>query len=233
MGLKITAAANDTPVLWLYGIIGEDFGGVTANEMRMALNTLPDGQDIELRIHSEGGSYTESIAIHSNLVRRAGQTAVIVDGLAASGGSVVAMAGNTIEVAGGGYLMIHEAHGAMQGARAHEFREAADLLDSTNSELVKIYSKRWKGSESELRAALGAETWYSAQQAVDVGLADSVLDSMAIAAYVDAKKLGYVQVPEPLLDETKPKPGMSQQIVKAEEIVNELFAEKEELCDAK
>src|SRR5690606_10748747 len=187
--LKITNAADSKPVVWFYGEIGWDFD---ANDFRRALESVGDA-DIELRINSPGGSYTEAIAMHTNLARRSGTTDVVVDGLAASGGSVVAMAGDTITMAQGSHMMIHEAHGATAG-RASDFRKYADVLDSMNAELLGIYGKRWKGEEAALRAAVEAETWLTADEAVEAGLADSVGVSLAIAAYVDPSRFAYARV---------------------------------------
>ena len=197
MGLKVTVAAGGNPSVWLYGVIGDDYGGVTADEFRMALQEIPSKQDIDVHIHSEGGVYVDAIAMHSVLKSRAGKRNVFIDGLAASGGSVVAMAGTSIEMAEGAWMMIHEAHGAASG-RAADFREAADRLDATNQQLVSIYKARWKGTEPELRKALADETWLRSDSAVISGLADKTVSSPAIAACIDREKFAYNRVPEEL-----------------------------------
>lgn len=194
MALKVSVAANGNPVLYLYGVVGESF---TADDVKNALNDVPAKQDIDIRIHSEGGDYMDSIAINSTLRARQGRRNVHVDGLAASGGSVIAMAGTSIKMAEASWMMIHEAHGAMAG-RAGDFRDAAERLEAINNQLVGVYKTRWKGSEKDLRKALADETWLNATNAIAAGLADTTTDKMAIAACVDAKKFFYNQVPSEL-----------------------------------
>ncbi len=196
MGLKITNASGETPTVYLYGVIGDDYGGITSDQLRKELAEIPSKQPINLHIHSDGGSVFEGIAMHSQLSQRKGAIHVTVDGLAASAASFVAMAGKTITMAKHSWMMIHEAHGVAMG-RASDFRAAAERIEAMNSEIISIYSKRWKGTEQELRDAMQAETWLDAEQAVASGLADMVGDSMSIAACVD-KRFGYTKAPEAL-----------------------------------
>ncbi len=196
MGLKVTNAKGENPTVYLYGVIGDEFGGITSDQFRKALAEIPAKQAIDLHIHSDGGSVFEGVAMHSQLSQRSGAVNVIVDGLAASAASFVAMAGKTIEMAQHSWMMIHEAHGSMNG-RAGDFRAAADRMDAINAEIVSIYSQRWNGTEAALRAALDAETWLDAEAAVASGLADRISESMSIAACVDAR-FGYKKLPETL-----------------------------------
>lgn len=201
MGLKITNAKGERPTVTLYGIIGDEWGGVTADQFRKELAQIPAKEAINLHIHSDGGSFFDGVAIHSQLKQRAGAVHVVVDGLAASAASLVAMAGKTITMAKHSWLMIHEAHGAMHG-RAADFRAAADRLDATNAEIASIYASRWKGSPEELTAAITAETWLDADNSVAMGLADSVGESLSIAACVNPE-LKYKCVPKSLLTGNK------------------------------
>lgn len=200
MSLKITNAKGDRATVDLYGVIGDEYGGITADQFRKELAQIPAKTPIDVHIHSDGGSFFDGVAMHSQLRQRAGEVNVIVDGLAASAASLVAMAGKTITMAKHSWMMIHEARGAMSG-RAGDFRTAADRLDATNSEIVSIYAKRWKGTEDELRAALDAETWLSAEDSIAAGLADSLGETMAIAACVDASQFKYSNVPKRLANQ--------------------------------
>jgi ATP-dependent Clp protease protease subunit len=218
MGLTIKNEKSDLATVELYGIIGDEYGGITAAQFRKELASIPSKTPINLHIHSDGGSFFDGVAMHSQLRQRTGPVNVIVDGLAASAASLVAMAGKTITMAKHSWMMIHEAHAVTWG-RASDFRAAADRLDATNTEIVSIYAGRWKGNEKEMRAALDAETWLSAEDAVEMGLADSVMDSMAIAACVVDSPLKFKHAPQVLL---QPLPGL----IEAENVLSELFAEK-------
>ncbi len=206
--------AGDRATVDLYGVIGDDYDGITAEQFSKELAQIPAKQPIELHINSPGGSYFDGVAMHAKLTQRKGDVYVIVDGLAASAGSLVAMAGKTIEMSKYSKMMIHEANGGIGEiyGRAGDFRAAAekmlsyaDRLDATNRDIVEIYSSRWNGTQAELRAALDAETWLSAEDAIGVGLADSVSDSMAIAACFDPKQFGYRNAPQALTSDPSPR----------------------------
>ena len=197
MGLRITNTSGDRPAVYLYGVIGDEYGGITSDDFRKELAQIPSKQAIDLHIHSDGGSFFDGVAMHSAISQRKGAVNVVVDGLAASAASLVAMAGDSITMAKHSWMMIHEAHGAMRG-RAADFRTAADRLDATNGEIMSIYANRWKGSSEELRAALDAETWLDAEQSVAMGLADNVGESLSIAACID-RTFGYKHAPDALL----------------------------------
>lgn len=198
MALKITNAANERPEMWLYGDIGAFFGGISADEFRKSLDSIPKTKEMDLHIHSEGGIFFEGVAMHSALRQRKAPVRVIVDGLAASAASIVAMGGTTIEMADHAWMMIHEARSGGHGT-ADELRREADRLDQINQEVVKIYMARWKGSEEELISALKEETWLTAEESIERGLADRVIEQMAVAAHVDIVKFPYRNVPETLM----------------------------------
>lgn len=204
MGLRITNAKGEKPCMYLYGVIGDEYGGITSDQFRKELAQIPSKEEMHLHIHSDGGSVFEGVAMFSQLSQRSGAVHVIVDGLAASAASFVAMAGRTITMAQHSWMMIHEAHGAMSG-RAGDFRAAADRMDAINCEIIAMYSSRWKGTEAELRAALDAETWLDAEAAVACGLADCVSESMSIAACV-SDQFKYKKLPE-VLSKAGPSPA--------------------------
>lgn len=194
MKLKVTNAAGENPSFWLYGPIGESFGGITPDDLRLALQSVSAKDTIDLHIHSDGGVYMDGIAMHTMLTSRSGATNVIIDSLAASAASIVAMAGNAITIASGGWMMIHEVYGSLSG-RVSEFRTAIERMDSINEQMTTIYSKRWNGSRDDLRTALSKELWMNAEHAVEMGMADSVMETMAIAAHVDPKIYNYRNLP--------------------------------------
>lgn len=196
MKLKVTIGEHNRPSVWVHGEIGHN---VTSADVRETLTEIPDEQPITVRIDSPGGSFRDSISIHSMLTRRKGDVHVVVDSEASSGGSVVAMAGKTITMHTGSWMMIHEPAGSVNGARAAQMRDYATQLEAITDQLVQIYKKRWNGSEAELRAALNAETWLRDSEAVAMGMADSVDGALAVAACADHSKFGYRNVPDAIL----------------------------------
>jgi ClpP class serine protease len=102
-----------------------------------------------------------------------------VDGLAASIASVIAMAGDRIVMAPNSQLMIHDGSGLCIG-NAAEMRQMAELLDRQSNNIAEVYANRAGGTAEDWRALMEAETWYTAQEAVDAGLADEVASTRTL-----------------------------------------------------
>lgn len=198
MPIEVKNAASERPEIFVYGPIGKEFGDTTDDAMRVKLSEIPSHVPIDVRINSDGGVFSDAVAMHSLLTHRKGDVHVIVDGRAYSAGSIVAMAGKTIEMARGSWMMIHEAMTNVESAQAAELRQRADKLDAINSQIRAFYAKRWKKSESDLIAAMSKELWMKDDDAVELGMADFVSDSMAVAAHFGASKHGYRNIPEEL-----------------------------------
>lgn len=171
--------------LMLYGIIDPwSFGGeeiIRAIDVIDSLLELAAQPTIKVRINSPGGSVIESIAIFNALKAVGKPISVQVDAMAASGASVVAMAGDEITMGEGSTMMIHDPWTFAMGG-SEDFRRMADELDRQKGLLVDIYVKRTGKSADEVAAIMSAETFMSAQDAVDAGFADKVVEATRIAA---------------------------------------------------
>lgn len=150
-------------------------GGVSAQDVVDQLAGI-DG-DVEVHINSGGGDVFDGIAIYNSLASRAGNVTTVVDGLAASIASVIAQAGKTRVIAPGAMMMIHDALSMCIG-NAADMRDTADVLDQVSDNLASVYASRG-GTAAGWRAAMTAESWYSAQDAVDKGLADKLAERPA------------------------------------------------------
>jgi ClpP class serine protease len=117
----------------------------------------------------------DGIAIHNALANHKAQVNVTVDGVAASIASVIAMAGDTVTMARGSQMMIHEGHTVAVGAAA-DMRAQADLLDTVSDTIASFYAGRAGGDVPMWRNRMRKETWYSAEEAVKAGLADAVAE---------------------------------------------------------
>ena len=131
------------------------------------------GKPINLNINSPGGFYFDALTMYDVLNTSKSTVNVSIRALAASAATVIAMAGDSVTIAESGRMMIHDVQGLVGGSPA-EIREYADLTDNLSNDLSKIYAKRGKHSAVAFRNAMKKETWYSSQQAVDVGLVDRV-----------------------------------------------------------
>jgi len=158
-------------------VIGQDwFGdGVTAKRVSAGLRSIGK-QDVVVNINSPGGDYFEGLAIYNMLREHPAKVTVKVLGIAASAASVIAMAGDEIQIARAGFLMIHNTWVVAMGDR-HQLREVADWLEPFDQSAIDIYAARTGMSEKDLGKMLDRETWIGGADAVDKGFADSLLPS--------------------------------------------------------
>jgi ATP-dependent Clp protease, protease subunit len=171
-------ANSDELVLEAYDVIGADFfgEGITVKSVSDALKSAGEYSKVTLRINSPGGDLFEGVAIY-NVLRGLGKPVnVLVDGLAASAASLIAMAGDSIEMGEGSMIMIHNAMMLAMG-NGTELRKAADVLDTVSASAADIYVSRTKLEKSDVTTMMDEETWLSAQEAVDKGFATAVTKS--------------------------------------------------------
>lgn len=158
--------------------------GVSAKEFAAALDGLPAGtKEIRLHINSPGGEVFEGLAILNVLRRVEARVVTVVDGLAASIASVIAMGGDEVVMARNSELMIHDAWGICMG-NAEDMRALAGTLDHLSDNLASAYAGKAGGPVSDWRALMLAETWYGAEEAVAAGLADRVEEAAQAAQNV-------------------------------------------------
>jgi ATP-dependent protease ClpP protease subunit len=162
------------PELWIYADIGFSWwdDGITAMDFAKELSEVK-AKRLTVRINSRGGDVFDGVAI-ANLIREHPATVTVkVDALAASIASVIAMAGDTIVMGDQSQMMIHDASGFSMG-NAADMRETADLLDMISDNIAGAYAKKAGGDAKDWRKVMQGEKWYTAQEAVDAGLADEL-----------------------------------------------------------
>lgn len=167
---------DDSADLFLYDEISS-WWGISANDFVNDLQQI-DAKSLNLYINSPGGSVFEGFAIYSALVRHSEKNGtkinVVIDGIAASIASVIAMSGDNIAIGEHASTMIHEPWGWTIGT-ADEMREEADVLDALKDTIIDIYVARTGGDREEITAWVEAETWMKGQVAVDRGFADEII----------------------------------------------------------
>jgi ATP-dependent protease ClpP protease subunit len=167
-------ASSDVLTLRLYDIIGADlFGdGITAKGIADALATSGQFSSITLRINSPGGDLFEGVTIYNLLKSQNKPINVMVDGLAASAASLIAMAGDTCVMGDGACMMIHRAMGIAVGC-SDEMLKTASVLDTVTDSASDIYVARTGMKKKKVMELMTAETWMTSQEAVDKGFATS------------------------------------------------------------
>jgi len=186
--MKIINKGNKKAEVLIYEDIGDGWmGGLSAKRFADDLKALGTLTDINIRINSAGGSVFDGVAIYNTLRANGAKITVHVDGLAASIASIIAMAGDEINMAANSLMMIHDPWGVFAG-NSTDLRQQADLLDTVQGTLVSTYMTRATVTQAEIEAMMKAETWLTAAEAVDAGLADTVTQEMQIAAHFDLSR---------------------------------------------
>lgn len=152
------------------------FFGVNAVDFRNELKALGDGiETISLHIHSRGGNVYEAVAIMNTLRQHEARVVTTVDSIAASAAGFIAVgASDELTVAENAEIMAHLPWVLTIG-NANDMRKIADRLDQIGNNIASIFADRAGGTVEDWMAVLAEETWWSAQEAVDAGIADRVL----------------------------------------------------------
>lgn len=191
----------------LYGDVGDPWGwgdGFTATDVAQAL-ALHGDADITARLNSGGGLAFEGMAIYSLFRAHAHsgrKVNIVIDGIAASAASLLAMAGDTIEMRAGAMMMIHDAAGVTWGT-AEDHEKSRAMLDKLSAQYARVYSARSARPEAEIRELMLAETWFTAEEAVAKGLATAVLAEAALATASFDYRV-YAHAPDGLPRRVKP-----------------------------
>lgn len=159
-----------------------DTSVVTALSVKERLNAFEG--DVTLRMNCPGGNYWEGAAIHSLLLDAKDKGRKIytrIDGLAASAATFVMLVSDKITAAPLAELMIHRAWG-MQVGNANDFLEMADFLERTDGQMAELYAAKTGKSKDEMLAEMDKESWYTAPDALALGLIDEVKDKKTISA---------------------------------------------------
>lgn len=182
MVLRPIAATSEYELL-IYGDIGDSWWGesVTALSVVQQLQALDVGvTQINVRINSYGGSVSDGLAIYNALKRHSARKVVTVDGVAMSSASLIAMAGDEIQMPATSLLMIHAPWGMAQG-NAQDMRVMAEVLDTYANTMAGAYAKKTGKPSADMLALLadGQDHYYTGEQAVAEGFADTLVDATA------------------------------------------------------
>lgn len=185
----LTAVSNDSEgEIWVYGDITSDKWSdddVTPTSIRDALENMGPVDILNLRINSYGGSVYAGNAI-INIIdsyRRKNNVTVnaYIEGIAASMGSGIPMVADKIYMAENAMMMLHKPYTIVMG-NSYDLQKEIDILQKVEEALIKNYMRHFKGTEDELRDMLADETWLTADEALEYGLCDEVIEAVEIAA---------------------------------------------------
>lgn len=185
--------------LVLYGFVGESYwgDGFTSREVIDALAEIGRDTDIVVRINSGGGYVDDGVAIFNSLVAHKGKVTVVVDAMAASSASVIAMAGDERIMRKGAMMMIHDPSSVVWGTAA-DMERAVKMLEKHAENLAGIYAEVTGEDLGDIRADMKDELWLTADEAVERGFATSANDNKAKAAAAHDYSI-YAHAPERLV----------------------------------
>jgi len=171
----IKAAKSDENSISVFDVIGADWygDGVTASRIAAALRSI-GGADVTVNINSPGGDMFEGLAIYNLLREYEGKVTVKVLGLAASAASIIAMAGDDVQIGRGAFLMIHNCWVYAMGNR-HDLAQVAADMEPFDKAMNDIYGARTGLSSEAIEAMMNAETYIGGSDAVEKGFADRLL----------------------------------------------------------
>ncbi len=167
---RLTNAGGDTAKLYVYDVIGG--WDLDASEFVQAVHAIT-APKIDMHVNSPGGFVYDGVAMYEAVKSHPADVTTNIDGLAASAASFLALAGDRVNIAKGGRIMVHDAQGVAVGSPA-DVREFADMLDEVSNDIAGYYADKAGGTVAAWRKTMSATTWYSSSQAVGAGLADAV-----------------------------------------------------------
>ena len=172
---------SETRVLRLYGPIAEEswWGDeVTPAQFREELEA--EAGDIEVWINSPGGDVFAAVQIYNMLMEHKGHVKVMIDAIAASAATIIAMAGTDIFISPGAMMMIHNPSTIAFGDH-NDMQKAIDILNEVRESIINAYHIKTGLSHAKLEKLMEDETWMNARRAVELGFADKI-------AYTDDDK---------------------------------------------
>lgn len=177
----IRAARDGDNSISIFDVIGADYwgDGVTASRIAGALRSL-NGADVTVNINSPGGDMFEGLAIYNLLREYDGKVTVKVLGLAASAASIIAMAGDDVQIGRGAFLMIHNCWVYAMGNR-HDLAQIAADMEPFDNAMSDIYQARSGLDADTIGKMMDGETYIGGSEAVAKGFADSLLSADEIA----------------------------------------------------
>ena len=184
----VTNDEADTAEITLYGDVcaqqpvdwwtGEPIDGmyITPEGFQDDLALIKDKANITVKLNSCGGDLYTGIAIHNALKGLKGHKTVIVEGIAASAASVIACAGDDVQVYPGSMIMIHGVAGMFWDYMTiGDLKQAIKAFDAAEQAIAEIYHAKTGIETDVLRGMMTKETWMVGQAAVEKGFANTIL----------------------------------------------------------
>lgn len=170
---------NAAPVeIDIMDVVGGWDSQTTAAAFARDLRAIGKERDINLRICSPGGSLIEGNEIYNLLAEHKGEINVRCGAMCASIATVIAMAGDKVSMAKNGMFMIHNPLGFTIGD-SEDHRKQAAIMDKMKSGIINVYQTKTSLSASKISAMMDEETWMTADEALENGFVDEIIEPAA------------------------------------------------------
>ena len=198
---RVDNVSQDEATVWLYDMIVSDsfFGGVSAIDFAREMTAINAGT-IHLRINSPGGEVFAAQAMSQIIREHDAHIIAHIDGLAASSASWVALSADEVVIAPGGMIMIHNAQTIAYGD-SRDLNETASLLEKVDGILIATYAEATGQDTQQIADWMDAETWFSAEEALQYRFADRIAkpaDTAASGKAIDWNLTAWAKAPSKL-----------------------------------
>ena len=198
---RVDNVSQDEATVWLYDMIVSDsfFEGISAIDFAKQMTAI-DAKTIHLRIDSPGGEIFAAQAMAQIIREHAAHTIAHIDGLAASAASWVALAADEVVISPGGMIMIHNSQTISYGD-ARDLKDTAALLEKVDGILVATYVEATGQDAQQITDWMDAETWFSAEEALQYRFADRIAkpaDTAASGKAIDWNLTAWAKAPSKL-----------------------------------
>ena len=211
---------SDVCEVYLYGDVGA-WENVNVADFKAQLEGVDNEKPLNIHISSYGGEVNEGLTIASIIKQHKGKTKAIIDSWACSIASIIACSCDEVEMYPSSMLMIHNALCCAYG-NAKELREQADVLDKISNSLKTVYLEKSNGKLDidKITELMDAESWLSAQECLEYGLCDKIINSQKAVAKLDVG----------ILDKYNNVPKQIKNQIKQQNIENEINDKLIDLC---
>jgi ATP-dependent Clp endopeptidase proteolytic subunit ClpP len=195
-------AGEDSAEISIFDEIG--LWGINATAFKKDWDEIKDKKNIRLMLNSPGGDVFDGMAIYNMISAKRENVEIEVYGLAASIASVIALAGDSLTMGEGTYLMIHNPWGVTIGDY-NDHVKMAEVLEKMQGEFINIYANSSDLDKDKIKEIMDNETWMTAKEAAEFGFVDEVFEPEELAAMnFNFNKYGYAHVPGEISENAEP-----------------------------
>ena len=204
---------------WFYDWFG--YEAFCPKDLRKAIDSLPEGEKLEIKINSGGGSVFAGKEIYS-LLRKRNDVDIEIESIAASAASLIAMAGHC-SISPAGTVMIHRVSATSAAGNTEDMAHLSEVLQDQDESLAAAYAEKTGKPKDEILALMAKETWLNAEKALEYGFVDEITARPEAAMVASCQGSRITDEMRQQAIAAREKQDADKQKKRAEEITNDLF----------